>query len=253
VGDIVISQFKFSVAVVSLFSGATLFANSTAFNGYVQTSGNNGIDFNNLSGSNYKVTVTTTGQLNYRYQIGDQVFDSNPEASVLDLTGGRDTSWRDNGSRIGMTPAPSLVDTPAPAWSGPISTNYQLMISDDTRRPLSAPAPVTRDSVLKQQNQDQNQSQNQGEDTGFHSDPVLLGSVSGSNFDVSTLTPVPLQVPVRSLVSVITDGGGYYGFTGPFLTPVEEVPEPGTFVLLFAGTVAIAAFVRLRHARSLSR
>ena len=66
-----ISRVKCFVTGTALFLGAlSAFANSTAFNGYVQINGNTGIDLSNLDGGNYRVTVTGAGQLNFRYVIG---------------------------------------------------------------------------------------------------------------------------------------------------------------------------------------
>ena len=242
-----IPRFKCSVTVVSLCFGVSAFASSTSFNGYVQTTGNTGIDFNNLSGGNYKITITSTGQLNYRYQIGDQTYDSNPEASILDLTGNRDTSWQDSGSRIGAAPAPNLADTPAPAWSSSLPSNYQLMISDDAVRSLSIPLPIAARASQ------QEGSQNDGNtDNGFHSDPAVLGNTYGGNIDVSTLSPAAVQVPANSLVAQISDG--YDPLQEPvFFAPVLMAPEPGTFVLLLAGTLAGAAILRRRGLPGINR
>src|SRR5690349_393351 len=64
-------------------ASVSAFGNAMSYNGFLQTTGSSGIDLSNLDGGSYRVTMTESGQLNFRYTFGNQTFDSNPEAAIF--------------------------------------------------------------------------------------------------------------------------------------------------------------------------
>src|SRR3954447_19455905 len=69
-------------------ASVSAFGNAMSYNGFLQTNGSSGVDLSNLDGGSYRVTMTESGQLNFRYTFGNQVFDSNPEAAIFHSSNG---------------------------------------------------------------------------------------------------------------------------------------------------------------------
>jgi hypothetical protein len=233
VGDTVISRVNCFITGTALFFGTiSAFANSTAFNGYVQSSGNTGIDLSSLDGGNYRVTVTRSGHLNFRYVVGGQTFDSNPDAAILDM---RSKSYGDA------------------YWSGDQSPAYTAY-NTTPEAPVFAGAPsayTTAFGLFNRQQQAQEQAQlSSGDDlAGVH---AASGSVSyydeitGSNFYVPPQSPGAWQVPSNSLVAFAGGNNSDYFFTNDNPTfSFQEVPEPAALALI-AGGLLLGAVIRRR-------
>ena len=71
------------IGSVMACASVSAFGNAMSYNGFLQTTGSSGIDLSNLDGGSYRVTMTESGQLNFRYTFGNQTFDSNPEAAIF--------------------------------------------------------------------------------------------------------------------------------------------------------------------------
>ena len=238
-----ISRAKCFITSSALFFATfAAFGNSTAFNGYVQTSGSTGLDLTSLDGGNYRVTVTRSGQLNFRYTIGDQTFDSNPEAARLDFIATSDTPRNDDNGPAGYTASITVTRlNPAQTWAPSFTSIFHLLSSPDPAQFLSN---VSLEGVSG--------ASNSGPQLAFQSDWVnLTGALTGgSTFDVSSLTPVTLQVPSTSFVSLVDGGGNFYYNANP-VGILEEVPEPATFALLAGALLAgIARCLLLSRNRS---
>jgi hypothetical protein len=243
----VISRFKCFFAVgLFCFGAVAAHANSMSFNGYIQTSGRTGVDFNNLSASgSVRIMINSNGQINYRYQVGDQIFDSNPEAAIPDLAGSNNASWQDNGRAIGDA-GYSNNDRPAPVWTISFSGAPYLLIPD---------APATANT--KANGAADTSTLNPGEPVRY-AGPVDGGNwnysasnFATSNFDIASIKPANLVVPDTSFVALARDP--VYSWDTPFYGFAEEAPEPATFVLMFGALLVGGIAVRVqRRTKSVS-
>jgi len=216
------AQYLFAPFAIALFASPAAFGSTTAYNGYVQTSGNSGVDLNTLNGGNYSITVTRTGQLNFRFTMGGQTFDSNPEVSLFQLPS----------NDVGSDAAP-IAYSRASTAPDPVA---ESLISYDSWVPSVPSVRVAQAAV----------------DPGLSSGPIggtsdntaaplpiNSGVINGANYDVSSLMPAVAAVPASSFTAYVGDGGGGGSFTiGPISVFAEEAPEPGTLIL-FAGAVLL--------------
>jgi hypothetical protein len=236
----VISRGKYVFAGIWLLLGASsAFANSTAFNGFAQTRGNSGVDLTNLGGGNYRVTLTRSGQLNFRYQIGNQVFDSNPEAAFSDTGETTDIgSWQGAGAtdRRDRDYWAPTAGSSALAASGyymlGATDRAQLLDTGSNEAATSAPDYVPTEPSY----------------------PYLsLRDSSGGSFDVTTLSPAWWNVANSNSVAFIGNNTGFVNtYEAPSWDPIvglEDNPEPATFVLAAGALIlGFAAFRRMQRA-----
>jgi len=222
-----------------LFGAFSAFANSTAFNGYVQSSGNTGIDFASIDGGSYRVTVTRAGHLNFRYVIGGQVFDSNAEASVLDMVSHSDAWWTNSSAQGAYTAASVSHDEPVLG-----STSYSSYIPG---------AAFYAASALAQSSSSSDPLVLQSGSSGIASSAIGSGAITysdgtASNFYVAPQTaPQAFQIAGTSMIALVGNDNAnlFYGSNDWFVTQQQEVPEPATFALL-AGGLLLGALIRHR-------
>jgi len=227
----VISQVKCFVTGTVLFLGAiSAFANSTAFNGYVQAGGSTGIDLSSLDGGTYRITVTRAGQLNFRYVIGGQAFDSNPEAAIQDAVSNGDDTWNNSST---YTAASSVSETPvlgtAPSAYNPVFGLYDAQ--SQARAQLSSSEDLQGVQVGTTQVDSNSVSYSDG--------------LTGSNFYTQAARPVEtLQLPPPSLLAMTDSSPSFfYANDNPFFS-TQEVPEPTTIALLAGGLLLMGVFLR---------
>jgi len=228
--------FKFSRLLplaALLFGSMTASANSTAFNGFVQTSGDAGVDFGTLGGGNYRITMTRSGQVNFRYTIDGQTFDSNPEAAVFDLYATSDdplgyatvsTNYTGTATVRLANPGPGELPSYTSTFHFNTSTIPSLFFPN-----------LSFDSVLAQAGSKQLQ---------FTSDTInLSGNVNGGRFDFAAMSPTTMNVLSTSLAAQLGNNTPGF-FSAAAADPPGEAPEPDTMLLLGAALLAVALWSR---------
>jgi hypothetical protein len=226
--------------VALLLGSVTAFANSTAFNGYVQSSGSTGVDLTTLDGGNFRVTVTSTGQLNFRYFIGDQTFDSNPEAATVTLIATSDSPGVYSATYSGGFNVNAIVAVqhPAPGASSVYTSAFHLLGSSEDPGQVLSDAPVAASAATSK---DEPQIM-------FHSDTLSVsGALQGGAFDVTSLTSVPMQVPQNSFLAFVGGVLTYGSNSDPF-PGSEEAPEPATSGLIAGALLGGCLLLRKRAA-----
>jgi hypothetical protein len=230
-----VSPRVFCLVAAALLSGVNSWANSTAFNGYVQTNGNTGIDLTSLNGGNYRVTVTSSGQLNFRYTAGNETFDSNPEAAYLTLTA-------DSPIQFQGDPQPYTADLTiarvnvAPGMLPSYNSSFKLFSSAD---PVQFLSNVSVEGTDAAPGSGQTQLY-------FQSDSLYVtGAVNGSSFDIASITPVPLYVAPANFAALAAPSAQSFEFT-PFDVGTDN-PEPATFALLGGAMLMLGGIYRWRN------
>jgi hypothetical protein len=221
-----------------LLGCVTGFANSTAFNGFVQTSGNTGIDFGTIDGGNYRVTMTTSGQLSFRYVVDGQTYDSNPEVAVFNLVadttqplGYASTSTSYTGT------ATVTLPNPGPGEQSVYTSTFNFTSS-------TMPAAFFTDMQL-----------NSGDPAGstqlnFRSNALNVSATLDGSFNYAPLSSGTLNVPASSLVAQAGNSDPAFVYVNGSLgvDPTDPAPEPASFVLmggaLLVGLAVYRRFVR---------
>jgi hypothetical protein len=247
---VTLRQIIVPAAVICIAAVAS--ANTTAFNGYVQSSGGGGLDLTSLDGGSYRVTVTRSGQLNFRYMMGDQTFDSNPEAALFHLEATTSGSGNGSGSAIYKGYATLSVENPTMYNLANYSSSFVMTSSSDPSQFLSA-------ASFDPPSDGSGGSSGNGWYTyptaapqfSFQSDSVAAsGFVNGPNFDISSLVPVVQELPGTSVAAYVINAGEFV-----YYTPISglEAPEPGTLVLMAGALLAGAGAIALRRALRATR
>jgi len=211
----------FAAGALFLLGGLSAFANSTAYDGYIQTSGKGSVSVADLAGGTVRIMITSAGQLNFRYSIGDQIFDSNPEAAVLDLSATSDSSIQSGASGDSQAYTANLTITPAavaPYAARSYTTSFALFSSPDPDQfltDLSLASAASASNSTKPR-------------VDFRSGDLLLGgSLSAGSFDVSSLTSA--FGPTSANTPAAAPSPDRFQFD-PVLN-FDAVPEPATFAL----------------------
>jgi hypothetical protein len=244
----VISRVQCFLTGTALFFGAlSAFANSTAFNGYVQSSGaNTGIDLSSIDSGSYRVTITRGGQLNFRYVVGGQTFDSNPEAAILDMVSNSDAAWSDT-----WTPS---------AYSASVQQDPVIGST-----PLSNYAPGFEFFNPGSQAALVNQAATSGNDDleaarSRYDHATYSEGVNGTNFYTpSSQAPEAYTIPGTSMIALVNNSNSnmFYSNQDWWVGVQEEVPEPATLtliagaILLFVTRASWPALTAWRKARLL--
>jgi len=246
VGDLVILRGKCFATGTALFFGAlSAFANSTAFNGYVQSGGNTGIDLSSIDGGSYRVTVTRAGQLNFRFLIGGQAFDSNAEAAVLDNVVTSDAYWTTRSAPAAYTESGAVRRDPLmaaasssynPVVVAMLGAEAQAQVQVQPQAPPLISSSITDDPGAVQF----------GSGATSYGSVTSADGVSGSNFYIPPQSPQSYQVPIASLIAYSTSNNSdfFYSNDNPF-TITDQVPEPATFALI-AGALLLVVLLRRR-------
>jgi len=233
----VISRVKcFLTGTVLFFGALSAFANSTAFNGFVQTSGGStGIDLSSIDGGNYRVTVTRGGQLNFRYVIGGQAFDSNPEAAILDSVSRSDASGSDT-----WTPSAYVSSAQQDAAIDATGLSY-YRTGFDFFNPGSQAAAGSEAALSGSDDLE-------GVRLRYDHAPNSDG-VSGSNFYVpNSKAPETYQIPGTSMIALVNNSNSsiFYSNEDWWVGVQQEVPEPATIAMI-AGALLLGGAIRYRR------
>ena len=229
-----------------LLGCACALANSTSFNGFVQSSGDNGVDFGNLGGGNYRITMTSNGQINFRYSLGGQTYDSNPEAAVVDLTA-TTSGPATYGGTSAVYDATAVIQLLAPLPGQPSSYKSSFQFTSSTLPALFL-SRMSLDSGSPKPGATQfNFQGNSFSATGSILDNTFNYAPISSNY--VPLSSATMVVPPTSLIAQ-SDPALMSGiFTNGLAFVAAENPEPGTFFLM-GGALLAGLAMRRRWTRS---
>jgi hypothetical protein len=249
-----------------VFSGVALtvtevpaLASSTTFAGYVQT--NNNQDFvltsTNLSGSNYSVNVTSSGQVSFNYMIGGTPFGGSAQLAALNLnvtstfTGNcpTDANCATSGStytETGYSGSFSItLDTAFNGQSNLLSGTFNLLPSGNPNYLLSGGALASSVGLGTGALEATSTSSNPNQIV-FTSDFLNFADTitRDAKFSLLALTP---------MFSVQGNTGAHNGFPFNFSAmgfgafSDVEAPEPSMFALLACGLLAFCVWGRKRR------
>jgi hypothetical protein len=212
--------------------------------------GGSAIDFTNLDNGDYRVTITSAGQVSFQYSDGRE---SATQAGTLQVTAnaaaplGYTTT-----STEYIATATVTLNNPLP---GEVSTYTSQFRFISSTLPTLFFGNLAFDSSVAPPGSKQ---------LAFQSDSVNLEgrSVNGSTFDFGGFSRGTLNVDPTSLIAAVPDHGvGSNSSPPPFLGSqfsdfvngdftAFDSPEPATFILLGGALLAGLAFARLRTRRA---